>query len=244
MGVPRSSECRAGSIDPPSPRRRAVGVATGMAIAIAWGVGRAEDGNPADPPEARTLFDGKSLEGWGKTGFSHPGEVMVEDGALVMAAGRPMTGITSTRRDLPATDYELSYEAMRLSGSDFFAAATFPVGKGHVTLVNGGWGGSVTGLSSLDGADASENETTRSVKYANRTWYRFRIRVTDAAIRCRVDDKEVVAIDHRGRKLATRIEVRANQPLGFAAWESGGAVRRVQVRRLTPAEVAVAGKFD
>ena len=238
MSIPSRSDHRAGS------RRWAIGIAAGLAIAMARGAGRAEAGRPADPPAARALFDGKSLEGWEKTSFSHPGDVKVEDGAIVLAVGRPMTGVTSTSRDLPTTDYELSYEARRTAGSDFFAAATFPVGAAHVTLVNGGWGGSVTGLSSLDGADASENETTRSIKYANGTWYRFRIVVTDAAIRGFVDDKEVIAVDHRGRKVATRIEVRANRPLGFATWESGGAVRKVEVRRLTPAEVAAADKFD
>jgi hypothetical protein len=149
-----------------------------------------------------------------------------------------MTGVTSTRQDLPRTDYELIYEARRLAGIDFFAAATFPVGTSYVTLVNGGWGGNITGLSSLDGADASENETGTSVTFRNGTWYRFRVRVTDAVIRCWVDDKKVIDVAIRDRLLGTRIETRANQPLGFATWETSGVVRKVEMRRLTPAEVA------
>src|SRR5437764_12492650 len=101
-----------------------------------------------------------------------------------MGRGGSMTGITSTRKDLPSTNYELTYEARRLGGSDFFAAATFPVGKSYITLVNGGWGGHVTGLSSLGGADASENDTGTSFTYRDKTWYKFRVRVTDAVIRC------------------------------------------------------------
>jgi hypothetical protein len=155
-----------------------------------------------------------------------------------------MTGITTTRRDLPKTNYELTYEARRLTGRDFFAAATFPVGKSFITLVNGGWGGTVTGLSSLDFADASENETTRNVKYENNTWYRFRVRVTDKVIRCWIDDKQVVDVVHEGRNVDTRIETHANQPLGFATWESGGALRKVEVRPLTPAEVAETNKTE
>ena len=60
-----------------------------------------------------------------------PGQV--EDGRIVLAAGDPMTGITTTRKDLPKTDYELTYEAMRTSGGDFFAAATLTGldGAGH-----------------------------------------------------------------------------------------------------------------
>jgi hypothetical protein len=189
------------------------------------------------PPRATSLFDGKTLDGWKKTDLAHPGEVSVTNGAIVLGTGRSMTGITSTRKDLPRTNYELCYEARRLAGGDFFAAATFPVGESYLTLVNGGWGGSVTGLSSLDGADASENETSRFVKYQNNTWYKFRVRVTGDTIRGWIDDKEVVAVNYKDRHLGTRIESRGNQPLGFATWESTGAVRSITVRKLTPAEI-------
>src|SRR5262249_18094314 len=130
------------------------------------------------------------------------------------------------------------YEAMRYEGSDFFAAATFPVGKAFVTLVNGGWRGAVTGISSVDGSDASENDTSTSFTYKNDTWYRFRVRVTNEVVRAWIGDGKVVDLDHRDRRLATRIETRENEPLGFATWESGGAIRKVEVRKLTPAEVA------
>ena len=133
---------------------------------------------------------------------------------------------------------------MRAEGRDFFAAATFPVGDSFLTFVNGGWGGSVTGLSSLDGADASENSTSKYVKYQNNTWYRFRVRVTAHRIRAWIDDKPVIDVDHKDRQVGTRIETRRNQPLGFATWESTGALRRVELRRLSPAEVAATDKSD
>jgi hypothetical protein len=196
-----------------------------------------------DQPAAKlVLFDGRSLGGWMKTDFAGAGAVKVEDGAIVMPVGGPMTGITSTRRDLPTMNYELSYQAVRRSGSDFFAAATFPVGKSYITLVNGGWGGNVTGLSSLNGADASENETTQFVKYEDKTWYKFRVRVTDKMIRCWIDDKEVVAVNYDGQEVGTRIETRANQPLGFATYETEGAVRGIEIRMLSPAEIAANNK--
>ncbi len=198
----------------------------------------------AGAPPARSLFDGQSLAGWKKCDFYKAGDVKVQDGVIVMSRGTSMSGITTTRQDLPTTDYELSYEAMRLEGRDFFAAATFPVGKSFITLVNGGWGGGVTGLSSLDGMDASENDTTRSVTYQNKTWYRFRVRVTDKMIRCLIDDKEVVAVAHRDRRVSTRIETRRNQPLGFATYESTGAVRQIEIRPLTAAEIAEIDKFE
>jgi hypothetical protein len=225
-------------------RRSDLPLCAAVAVASVWVlVGLAGADDPAKA-KALVLFDGKTLDGWKSTLFSKPGEVKVEDGAIVMPEGRPMTGITSTRKDLPTSNYELRYEAMRLTGSDFFAAATFPVGKSFVTLVNGGWGGSVTGLSSLNGADASENETSTSVKFKDKTWYRFSVRVTDKVIRCRIDDKEVVAVSHEGVTVGTRIESRGCEPLGFATWETGGAVRKIEVRTITPEEVTATNKID
>jgi hypothetical protein len=196
----------------------------------------------ADGPKPTVLFDGKSLEGWKKTDFFKPGDVKVKDGTLVMDEGTPMTGITTTLKDLPRSNYELSYEAMRLTGSDFFAAATFPVGKSYITLVNGGWGGSVTGLSSLNGSDASENGSSSFVAYENKTWYRFRVQVTDEVIRCWVDDKPVVTVNYKDQLVSTRIETRANQPLGFATYESTGVLRKIEVRPLTQAEISANNK--
>ncbi len=198
----------------------------------------------AAPAGSMVLFDGKSLDGWRKTESYKAGDVKVEDGAIVLSTGGPMSGVTSTRKDLPTVDYELSFEARRLAGGDFFAAATFPVGKSYITLVNGGWGGSVTGLSCLNGSDASENETRRYVKYQDRTWYRFRVRVTGRVIRCWVDDKEIIAVDYQDQEVKTRLETRTSQPLGFASWRTSGAIRAVALRKLTPEEVAANNKVE
>ena len=56
---------------------------------------------PAPPPKKRALFDGKSLDGWKKTESFKAGEVKVEEGTILMEAGGPMSGVTSTRTDLP-----------------------------------------------------------------------------------------------------------------------------------------------
>ena len=196
----------------------------------------------APVPETLALFDGKSLAGWKATDFYEPGEVVVEDGAILMKQGTKMTGFTSTRTDLPTTNYELSFDAKRVEGADFFAAATFPVGKSFITLVNGGWGGSVTGLSSLDGSDAHENDTGRSFRYMNGKWYHFRVHVTDKTIYAWIDDKLVVRVSHEGRHVSTRIESRRSQPLGFATYETTGAVKAIAVRPLTPGEIETANQ--
>ncbi|HBY59677.1 MAG TPA: DUF1080 domain-containing protein, partial [Solibacterales bacterium] len=108
--------------------------------------------------EWRPLFDGKSLAGWKETPFTGRGAVKVEGGALLLGYGNPMTGVTRTET-FPRTNYEIRYVAARRGGGDFFATVTFPVGESHCTLVTGGWGGDIVGLSSIDGWDASENET-------------------------------------------------------------------------------------
>ncbi len=228
---------------PDSLRRTVVAMSLLFLLVSTVEAGPDDKAPPGGSSGKKVLFDGKSLEGWKKSDFYKAGEVKVEDGQIIMSKGVSMSGITSTRQDLPRTNYELSYEAMRLAGRDFFAAATFPIGNSYVTLVNGGWGGGVTGLSSLDGMDASENDSTRSFRYQDRTWYRFRVRVTEKMIRCLIDDKEILAIAHRDRRVATRIETRRNQPLGFATWESTGAVRHIEIRPLSAAEIAETDRF-
>jgi hypothetical protein len=223
-------------------RGRALWQFTGLALAAVVVSGSlVPTAGAADPPAPATperlvLFDGKSLAGWKPTEFARAPTIRVEDGAIVMPTGHTMTGITSTRRDLPRTNYELSYEAMRLDGVDFFAAATFPVGASYLTFVNGGWSGNVTGLSSINGSDASENETSTYYKYKNDTWYRFRVRVGARRIRCWIDDRQVVDLDTADRELGTRLETRASEPLGFATWDTSGALRKIEIRRLTPTE--------
>ncbi len=197
----------------------------------------------ADKPAGkRVLFDGKTLDGWKRLETFKAGAVTVEDGSLVIKPGGPISGVASTRGDLPTTDYELSYEAKRTEGSDFFAAATFPVGSSFLTFVNGGWGGGVTGLSSINGADASENESRRFVKYQDDIWYRFRIQVTAKVVRCWVDDKAILAVDHEGQQLKTRIETRPSQPLGFTTYRTAGMIRAVEVRMLAADEVDAVNK--
>ena len=81
-----------------------------------------------------------------------------------MKSGDPFTGLNWTNT-FPEANYEITMEAMRLSGSDFFCGLTVPVGTNFCSLIVGGWGGSLFGISSIDGMDASENETTKFQNY-------------------------------------------------------------------------------
>ena len=134
----------------------------------------------AKPAEAgwQPLFDGKTLTNWQPTKFSAEGAVKVDDGRIVLETGRNMTGITWSGAALPTTNYEISFQAMRVEGSDFFAGVTFPVDDSFCSLILGGWGGSVVGLSSINGQDASENDTSQSIEFQNGRWYTARVRVT------------------------------------------------------------------
>lgn len=184
----------------------------------------------------RALFNGKDLTGWKVTEFGGEGDVVVEDGQLVLDMGQPLTGVTFTEKDLPTNNYEVEVEAMRVEGFDFFCCLTFPVDESHCSFVAGGWGGSVVGISSIDDMDASENETTGFHSFTPKTWYTIRIRVTPKRLVALIDGKEFVNQDIEGRELSTRIEVDASIPLGIAAFDTQAAIRSVRIREIDPNE--------
>lgn len=186
---------------------------------------------PVYAQSERPLFDGETLAGWEVSDFVSPGTVEVRNGTLVLGRGEPLTGITWAG-EFPKMGYELTLEAMRLEGSDFFSAITFPVGNEPCTLVIGGWGGSVVGLSSIEGTDASENETGRWVSFENGRWYLIRLRVTREKIEAWIDDEQVIDFPHRGRLLSIRIEVLPSRPFGIATWQTSAALRNIRLRTL------------
>jgi hypothetical protein len=186
----------------------------------------------------RRLFAGRTLAGWVQSGFEAEGAVRVVapfeggEGAIVIEAGTTLSGVTWTRGlDLPRNNYELSLEAMRLAGGDFFCGLTFPVESSACTLVVGGWGGTVVGLSSVDRVDASGNETTREREFADRRWYRIRVRVAEGRIRAWIDDEPVVDLETRGRRISLRPgEIQKSLPLGIATYMTRAAVRDIRLR--------------
>ena len=188
----------------------------------------------SDKPAAawKNLFDGKTLKGWKAPQFGGEGKVYVRDGAIVMEPGSMMTGVTWTGKP-PKTNYELTLEGIRLDGIDFFCTTTFPVGDEPCSLVVGGWGGMLVGLSNVDRYDASENPTTTSYEFDEKKWYRIRIRVTDAAIEAWIDDQRVVNQPRKGHTFGIRDEVDLCRPLGICTWATKGAVRKIRLRELS-----------
>jgi hypothetical protein len=197
----------------------------------------AGDGQP--PDQARTpqsvawkpLFDGKTLKDWHVLVFGGDGEVEVEDGCIQFGFGEMLTGVSYTG-EFPVSNYEVRLEAKRVDGIDFFCCLTFPVDKSHCSLIVGGWAGAVVGLSSIDNRDASENDTTKYVKFDENRWYRIRVRVTHDRIRAWIDDKLMADQELEGRQISLRPEVELCKPLGIAAWQTRAALRKMEYRHL------------
>ncbi|MBS1855635.1 MAG: DUF1080 domain-containing protein [Acidobacteria bacterium] len=186
----------------------------------------------AQPAVWKPLFDGHSLAGWRETPFANAGKVTAADGVLSLAAGHPLTGVTWTG-DFPRTGYEIRLEARRTLGGDFFASLTFPVGESYATFVTGGWGGDIVGISSIDGWDASDNETRNYFTFENGRWYTLRLRVTADRILAWIGDRQVVNVEIAGRTVGLRPgDIKLSTPLGFAAYNTTGELRKIEYRLL------------
>ncbi len=182
------------------------------------------------------LFNGKDLKGWKVTNFGGEGEVLVEKGEIVITQGQDLSGIHTERKDLPTGNYEVQFDAMRQEGSDFFAAITFPIGKSHCSLILGGWGGGLCGISSLDGMDASENETTSFQQFERERWYKVKLIVRGDHISAWVDKSQIVDADTTGRRVDVRFEVERSKPFGFSTYATTGRIRNARIRSIPPQE--------
>ncbi len=190
------------------------------------------DASPELITAETSLFDGKTLGKWKVTDFGGQGEVTVKDGAIHMDIGQDMTGITWAG-PLIRMDYEITLDAMRTKGNDFFCALTFPFGDKPCSLILGGWGGSLCGLSNIDYYDAANNQTTRMMSFEDNKWYHARLRITPDKIEAWLDDEVLVNINAKGRHIDIRAEVDLSQPLGVATWQTAGAVRNIVVKPVT-----------
>ena len=191
----------------------------------------AEQAKPTEP-KWDALFDGKTLGKFKSVEYGGEGEVSVKDGKIMLRMGAIMTGIVWKGDDLPRTDYELQINGARTEGTDFWAGITFPVGKSHCSLVLGGWGGGLTGLSSIDDLDASENEYSGHQDYIKGQFYTVRIRVTDKAILVWLDEEQIIDADIHERNVDIRIEMEESVPLGIATYQTSAAISEIKLRKL------------
>jgi hypothetical protein len=179
----------------------------------------------------RSLFDGERLGDWKVTPFGGEGEVGVVEGAIRIGMGADLSGIT-WQGEFPEQSYEIALEARRVDGNDFFCGLTFPVGDDACSLILGGWGGAVTGLSSIDGHDAADNGTTQMKAYEADQWYDVVVRVTPERIECFLDGEPIIDQPLEGHTVSIRAEVEPSRPLGISTYATTGEVRKIRWRPL------------
>jgi hypothetical protein len=180
------------------------------------------------------LFNGKSLDQWERTDFAGKGEIFInEKGNLVLEMGAELSGLHWKGDPLPKSNYEISLQAKRTLGSDFFCGLTFPFKESHATLILGGWGGSLIGISSLDDFDASENETGDAYVFEDNQWYDIKLRVTDEEFTVWIDEKSVIDCEVVGRKVAMRPgEIEMSIPLGLCTFATTAEIKNMTLRIL------------
>lgn len=193
---------------------------------------------PSIPPvRSWDLLSAEAAGQWQQAGIPDEGKVEVQGTELILHAGLPMTGAkwTGWTDALPSTGYAIEYEAMRVEGNEIFGMATFPVGshQSHATFVIGGWGGTVTGISSIDFRDAGENQTRGEQRFENNRWYQVRIEVRPEDLRAWVEGRIVVNASIKGRQVTLRPGfIDHCLPFGFATWNTTAKIRGVRVEKL------------
>ncbi len=202
----------------------------GATALVAEMLGRAA---PAAGVEAgwRPLFDGREMGAWKPSGFGGEGETAVVEDAIEIGMGADLSGITWTG-EFPRQRYELSLEAQRVEGNDFFCGLTFPVGDDPCSLIVGGWGGGVVGLSSIDGLDAARNDTTLYKAFESGRWYSIRVRVTPERVECCLDEEGIIDQPLEGHALSIREEVTPSLPLGISTYATTARIRNIRWRPL------------
>lgn len=226
-------------------------ILTGMAIAftrvLLWSVAFALASfcTQAQPAPWQSLFNGRDLSGWQTNNFAGGGEIRIEDGKVIIGTGVALSGIKRTNV-LYKSNYEVSLQAMKIDGGDFFCGFTFPVKDAHATLIVGGWGGSLLGFSSIDGMDASENEFTQYMRFEDKKWYAIRLRVTDQKIQAWIDNEKMIDATITDRKISMRAgEIEDSVPFGFATFQTTAALRDIKIRPVPehiPSIAMIAGK--
>ncbi len=175
---------------------------------------------------------------WSECQFGGDGPIEVTDKMITLGFGDPITGV-KWDGEVPRDNYEIEVEARRVEGFDFFCAITFPIAKAHASLVLGGWGGGVVGISSIDDRDASDNDTTMFKNFDNQKWYRARIRVEKTRLAVWLDDKLQFEHPRKGHTFDIRYEMDPCVPFGLANNQCKSEIRLVLVRTLAKDELGV-----
>ncbi len=186
------------------------------------------------------LFDGKALRDW--TPVKHfpfqdarrdgdGGAVRAEKGQITLAPGGPITGIVWPKR-FPDINYEVSVEAMRLTGTSAFCIIVFPVGEPRCALWVGAGKPSIVGVDLVNGENCRKNSTGYFRDFELQKWYRVRLRVTQDRIEAWVDDDKLVDLATRGATLSLPSYFGPLAPFGIGCYETTAALRNIRWRRV------------
>ena len=119
----------------------------------------------------------------------------------------------------------------RYDGNDFACGLTSPGGQLLRRLYNsGGWGGIRMAYSDIQQRDASENETTKSMPFAEEAaGTRCGCGSMPEKLEAWVDDKQMVDQEIKGRTLSLRHgEISLSKPLGVATFRTKAAFRDIE----------------
>ncbi|MFN5578246.1 MAG: family 16 glycoside hydrolase [Akkermansiaceae bacterium] len=161
------------------------------------------------------------------------GEIEVGD-ELSIGWGETLTNVR-WKGEVPTAPFELEMKAKRVNGTDFFCAVTFPARGPEqcVTLIVGGWGGSLVGISCIDGKDASENDAQKTYAFMTDVWYQIRLVREGESIKVWIDGEKFIDVDTTGKSLSLRqggIEECA--PFGLATWQTTARIKDIRWRGL------------
>jgi hypothetical protein len=189
-------------------------------------------------PQRWEMLEAAMLPQWVAVAIEGAGKPQMGPGEFVLPEGAPMTAVRFGGWEsigLPVVDYAIEYEAMRVAGQDFFGAVTFPIRslKTCATLVNGGWGGGLVGISNIDEQSANENATRGEHRFVNGQWYRFRLEVRSEEIRGWLDGRLIINASLKARTISLRAgDIERCAPFGLATYGTTGKVRGLVVERL------------
>ena len=181
---------------------------------------------------SRKLNLNNSLQGWSvitDNDFEKHGEISIEEGVISLSSGKPATGIRYAGQDFPTMNYEVSLEARRTDGRDFFCGITFPVDNEFCSMIIGGWGGGVVGLSNIDNMAAVENESTGFLDVEDDRWYQIRLRVTTESIQAWIDGKEYFSVPTGNHKFGIWWEQEPVRPFGIASWYTSTQLKNIRI---------------
>jgi hypothetical protein len=84
----------------------------------------------------------------------------------------------------------------------------------------------------LDGDAAADNDTATTHTFKEDQWYRFRLRVTPEKIEAWLDDKQIVDVQLKDRRVDIHPAMEPSLPFGLACFETRAAYRNIKLRKL------------